>query len=73
LLAASRLHRPVPAGLQTYLADLLTTIDTYDEITAFVAPFVATCLVLDNYTYDVPCECPCHVIVFSADLASLSP
>jgi hypothetical protein len=73
LLAASRLHRPVPAGLQTYLADLLTSVDTYGDITAFVAPFVATCLVLDNYAYDVPCECPCHITVCPADLASLSP
>jgi hypothetical protein len=57
MLAASRLHRPAPAGLQTYLADLLTTLDTYVDVTAFIAPFVATCLVLDNYAYDVPCEC----------------
>jgi hypothetical protein len=73
VLAASRLHRPVPAGLQTYLAHLLTTVDTYDDITAFVAPFVATCLVLDNYAYDVPCKCACYIVVFPADLASLSP
>jgi hypothetical protein len=55
MLAASRLHRPVPAGLHTHLADLFKEVDTLEDMTAFVAPFVAGCLALDNYTYDVQC------------------
>lgn len=58
MLAASRLHRPVAVGLQTHMAEMLTSVDTYEDMTAFVAPFVAGCLALDNYTYDVPCRCP---------------
>ncbi|KAL5401414.1 hypothetical protein PMIN03_011528 [Paraphaeosphaeria minitans] len=54
MLAASRLHRPVPRSLHTHLADLLTNVDTYEDLTAFTAPFIAGCLALDNYAYDVP-------------------
>lgn len=55
MLSASRLHRPVPAGLQTRLADLLVHVDTHEDLTAFAAPYIAGCLALDNYAYDVPC------------------
>ncbi|KAL5428661.1 hypothetical protein PMIN06_012794 [Paraphaeosphaeria minitans] len=54
MLAASRLHRPVPRSLHTHLADLLTNVDTYEDLTAFAAPFIPGCLALDNYAYDVP-------------------
>ncbi|KAF9730131.1 hypothetical protein PMIN01_12064 [Paraphaeosphaeria minitans] len=54
MLAASRLHRPVPRGLHIHLADLLTNVDTYEDMTAFAAPFIARCHALDNYAWDVP-------------------
>jgi hypothetical protein len=64
MLAASRLHRPVPADLQACLTDLLTTVNTYEDMTAFAAPFIARCLTLDNYAYDVPCQCYlCHQVL----------
>lgn len=55
MITASRLNRPVPIGLHVQVADLLTKIDTYTELTAFAAPFIAGCFTLDNYAYDVPC------------------
>lgn len=54
-LAASRSHRPVRLDLHTHLADLLTAVDSYEDMSAFAAPFAAECLVLDNYAHDVPC------------------
>jgi hypothetical protein len=72
MLAASRLHRPVPRGLHTYLADLLTNVDTYEDMTAFAAPFIAGCLALDNYAYDVPCQCCLCDLFPSANLRKIS-
>ncbi|KAL5417036.1 hypothetical protein PMIN04_007910 [Paraphaeosphaeria minitans] len=59
MLAASRLHRPVPRGLHIHLADLLTNVDTYEDMTAFAAPFIARCHALDNYAWDVPYQSVC--------------
>jgi hypothetical protein len=57
MLAASRLHRPVSAALQIYLAGLFTSVDSYEDMADFVAPFVAGCLAMDHYAHDVPCQC----------------
>jgi hypothetical protein len=57
MVAASRLHRPVSAGLQIYLAGLFTSVDSYEDMADFVAPFVAGCLAMDHYAHDVPCQC----------------
>ncbi|RYN61291.1 hypothetical protein AA0117_g13033 [Alternaria alternata] len=64
MVAASRSHRPVSARLQTYLSVLFDSVDNLDDITEFAVPFVAGCLVVDNYAYDVPILDP--VKVFSA-------
>jgi hypothetical protein len=53
MLSASRLHRPTGGDLETHLAKLLASVKSYDEMKTFAAPYVASCLGLDNYTYDV--------------------
>jgi hypothetical protein len=53
MLAAARLHRPVSADLGAHLADIFARVETCSEMTAFAAPYVAECLLLDNYTPDV--------------------
>jgi hypothetical protein len=53
IAAAARLHRPVSASLGKHLADVLTHIQSSCEMTAFAAPYIAECLLLDNYTADV--------------------
>jgi hypothetical protein len=53
ILVASRLHRPVPRSLGEHVADLLTSVHSYEELTEFAAPFIAECLRLDSYTDDV--------------------
>jgi hypothetical protein len=53
MLVASRLHRPIPPSLGEHVADLLTSVHSYEELTEFAAPFIAECLRLDSYTYDV--------------------
>lgn len=58
MLAASRSHRPVSARLQTYLSVFLESINNFDDMVEFAVPFIAGCLVVDNYAYDVPCQCP---------------
>ncbi|KAH8621741.1 hypothetical protein IG631_23618 [Alternaria alternata] len=58
MVAASRSHRPVSARLQTYLSVLFDLVDNLDDITEFAVPFVAGCLVVDNYAYDVPSKYP---------------
>ena len=55
IVAASRSHRPVSASLQRYLRTLLGSIDNLQEVVDFAIPFIAGCLVVDNYAYDVPC------------------
>jgi hypothetical protein len=52
-LTAARLHRPVSATLGVHLADIFTRLDLYSDMTAFAAPYIAECLLLDNYTVDV--------------------
>lgn len=52
-IAASRLHRPVAAGLGPCVATLLTKAQTYQDVDEFIAPFVAECLIRDNYPDDV--------------------
>jgi hypothetical protein len=53
MIAASRLHRPVSSSLGEHVADLLASVDSYEELVEFAAPFIAECLRLDNYTSDV--------------------
>jgi hypothetical protein len=53
ILAAARLHRPVSSTLGVHLADIFTRLNLCDEMTSFAAPYVAECLILDNYTADV--------------------
>jgi hypothetical protein len=64
MLAASRLHRPVSTGLQIYLAGMFTSVDSYEEMVDFVAPFVAGCLAIDHYAHDVPCQCSKRIETF---------
>jgi hypothetical protein len=64
MLAASRLHRPVSTGLQIYLAGMFTSVDSYEEMADFVAPFVAGCLAIDHYAHDVPCQCSKRIETF---------
>jgi hypothetical protein len=56
MVAASRSHRPVSTHLQTYLSVLFDSIDSFDDMAEFAAPFVAGRLAIDNYAYDVPCQ-----------------
>jgi len=56
MVAASRSHRPVTTRLQTHLSVLFDSIDSLDDMAEFAAPFVAGCLAIDNYAYDVPCQ-----------------
>jgi hypothetical protein len=58
MLAASRSHRPVSSHLQKYLSVLFNSVDNVDDMMEFAVPFAAGCLVVDNYAYDVPCQCP---------------
>jgi hypothetical protein len=58
MIVASRSHRPVSARLQTYLSVLLDSVDSLDDMTEFAVPFIAGCLVIDNYAYDVPSQYP---------------
>ena len=53
MLRASRLHRPVAASVSTCLADILARVKTVADLELFAAPFIAECLILDNYAYDV--------------------
>jgi hypothetical protein len=53
LIAASRLHRPVSSSLATHMADLLTHVESYQDLNTYVVPLMAESLVLDNYTYEV--------------------
>jgi hypothetical protein len=71
MLAASRLHRPVSAGLQIYLAGLFTSVDSYEDMADFVAPFVAGCLAMDHYAHDVPCQYLTRIETFNV-LTSIS-
>lgn len=58
MIAASRSHRPVSTRLPTYLSALFDSVDDLDETLEFAIPFMAGCLAVDNYAYDVPCQCP---------------
>jgi hypothetical protein len=53
MLAAARLHRPVSASLGVHLADIFARVKTCSDMTDFAVPYVAECLLLDNYTTDV--------------------
>jgi hypothetical protein len=53
VLASSRLHRPVSPSLGEHVADLLSGVHSYEELTDSAGPFIAECLRLDNYTHDV--------------------
>ncbi|KAL6161941.1 hypothetical protein ACJQWK_11953 [Exserohilum turcicum] len=55
MIAASRSHRPVSTRLPTYLSALFDSVDDLDETLEFAIPFMAGCLAVDNYAYDVPC------------------
>lgn len=57
MIAASRSHRPVAARLQTYLSIVFDSVDNFNEMLEFAVPFVAGCFTVDNYAYDVPCQC----------------
>lgn len=52
-VAASRLHRPVSKDLGPCIADALSDVDSWEELTQSAVPFVAECLLLDNYSPDV--------------------
>lgn len=52
-IAASRLHRPVSKDLGICVADVLTDVNSLKELTEFAVPFIAECLLLDNYSPDV--------------------
>jgi hypothetical protein len=65
MVAASRSHRPVTARLQTYLSVLLDSVDSLDDMTEFAVPFIAGCLVIDNYAYDVPSQYPVQTNSFN--------
>lgn len=56
MIAASRSHRPVSACLQTYINALLDLVNNLDDMVEFAIPFIASCLAVDNYAYDVPCK-----------------
>ncbi|KAH8710251.1 hypothetical protein GQ44DRAFT_626663 [Phaeosphaeriaceae sp. PMI808] len=64
MLAASRLHRPVPASLQTHIASLFKSVESLEDTVSYVVPFVAGCLALDNYAYDVHFFDPEEVFAF---------
>jgi hypothetical protein len=53
MLAASRWHRPVSSSLGEHVADLLASVDSYEELNQFAIPFIAECLRLDSSTKDV--------------------
>lgn len=53
LLGAARLHRPVSASLGAHLGDVFGRLQSCSDMTAFAAPYIAECLLLDNYTADV--------------------
>ncbi|KAJ5047776.1 hypothetical protein J3E72DRAFT_204316 [Bipolaris maydis] len=74
MIAASRSHRPVSTHLHTYLSVLFDSVDNMEEIIEFAIPFAAGCFVVDNYAYDVPCQC--FLVTQSFDLltcTSLQP
>ena len=52
-VAASRLHRPVSKDLGPCIADVLNDVNTLEDLTQSAVPFVAECLLLDNYSPDV--------------------
>ncbi|KAF1351458.1 FabD/lysophospholipase-like protein [Lizonia empirigonia] len=52
-IAASRLHRPVSRDIGPCIADVLTDVDSMQELTQLAVPFIAECLLLDNYSPDV--------------------
>lgn len=52
-ITASRLHRPVAAGLGSSVAALLAEVTSFRDFNNFAIPFIAECLLLDNYTQDV--------------------
>lgn len=56
MIIASRSHRPVSTRLRTHLSTLFDSIDSLDDMAEFAVPFVAGCLAIDNYAYDVPCQ-----------------
>jgi hypothetical protein len=57
MLIASRLHRPVSTTLRLHLTDLLTHVKHHQDTLSFAAPYIAECLLRDNYTFDVHGTC----------------
>ena len=57
MIAASRSHRSVSPHLRTYMNILFDMVDSVQDVVEFAIPFAAGCFVVDNYTYDVPCQC----------------
>jgi hypothetical protein len=53
MLTAARLHRPVSASLGVHLSDIFARVETCSDMMDFAVPYVAECLLLDNYTTDV--------------------
>lgn len=53
MISASRQHRPVNPDLGSCIADLLQSIRSFGEVTEVAVPFIAECLLMDNYSPDV--------------------
>lgn len=53
MIAAARLHRPVSTSLSVHMEDLLAHVNSYEEMTEVAIPYIAECLLKDNYTTDV--------------------
>ena len=53
IIAAARLHRPVSISLTAHMSDFFAHVNSYEEMTEVAIPYLAECLVKDNYTADV--------------------
>ncbi len=60
-IKASRVDNPAPQDLDRHLTNLMKHIRNSGDLTAFAAPTIASCLLLDSYPPNSHCRSECRI------------